>query len=136
MGVPILTAFNFVKDLVVQPLKDYGERKKIKLESDKRISEAVTQSKIKVIETGQAADIKWENLSIENAGWKDEFWTVVIAIPMVLCFIGEEGAQIVTDGFIALSTTPVWYQTLVGVAIGAAFGVRKFTNFRQLMKGD
>ena len=135
MSVGILAGLKLIGGLVTQPIKDYGERKKIKLESDKRIQEAVTVSKIKILETGQAADIKWENLSIQNAGWKDELWTIILAIPAVLCF-HPLGADLVREGFIALSYTPGWYQTLFGVAVGSAFGVRTFTNFKQLMKGN
>lgn len=135
MAFPILAAFGVVKDLIVQPIKDYGERRKIKLESDTRIETARTDSIIKRLETGQKADIKWENLSIQNAGWKDEFWTLVLAIPAILCFF-PWGAELVAEGFKALTLTPTWYQTIFAVAVGSAFGVRTFTNFTKLMKGD
>ena len=130
-----LAGFGLLKDLVTQPLKDYGERKKLKLESDKRIAEAVTVSKIKRLETGQQGDIAWENLSIQNSSWKDEFWTIVLGIPAVLCFT-PWGAPLVAAGFEALALTPGWYQTLFSVAVGSAFGVRTFTNFKSLMKGE
>jgi hypothetical protein len=116
-------------------LKGRSERKKIQLENEMAIANAQTMAKIERLKTGQQADIKWENLSIQKSGLKDEFWTIVLAIPMVLCFI-PECVQYVKDGFAALKETPVWYQTLLGVAVGSAFGVRKFANFMKLMKGD
>ena len=33
---------------------------------------------IEKLETAQAADISWEQTSMGNSGWKDEFWTLVM----------------------------------------------------------
>lgn len=53
--------------------------------------------------------------------WKDEFITILISIPVIMCFMGPEAAQIVKDGFSALDTTPGWFQwIIVGVySVGA-----------------
>ena len=115
-------------------LEGVNERKRAKIESDREITKAVTQAKIKKMETAQEADIAWENLSIENAGWKDEFWTIILAIPMVLAFIPGM-AGYVHQGFSVLQGLPEWYRWALSIAIGSAFGVKKFTDFMRTRKG-
>ena len=113
----------------------WQQRKTAKLDSDLAINTATTASRIKKLETGQAADIAWEQTSLEQAGWKDEFWTIIIAIPMVMCFLPTMVPWVVA-GFAALNTTPLWYQSLVGIAVGSAFGVRRVQSFMKTKKGD
>lgn len=110
-------------------------RKTARVEGEIAVHNAQVNAKIRRLETGQAADIKWEELSIHNSSWKDEFWTLVLAIPMVMCFFPDYVIYI-HNGFGALAKTPAWYQTLLWVAVGSAFGVRRFGNFMRLKKGD
>lgn len=66
------------------------------------------------------ADMKrTEDLS---TSWKDEYITLVISIPLVLCFI-PGATQIVQDGFAALDLTPDWYQYLVVAVFSVGAGV-------------
>lgn len=128
-----------VLSAVSEPIKEivggWQKRKTVKLAGDIKIAEAKTNAHIKKIETGQAADIAWEKTSIENSSWKDEFWTIILSIPMILCFIpGFEGYVVM--GFAALENVPDWYQYAVGIAISSAFGVRKFADFMKLKKGS
>ncbi len=116
-------------------LEGWQVRKKAKLDSDVKIIEAQTQAKITRLETGQKADIAWENLSITNSGWKDEWFTVVLSIPAILCFIPGM-ADYVYAGFQALGVTPEWYQWAFGVAVASSFGYKKLANVMALKKGD
>jgi len=116
-------------------INGWQTRKSAKLESDIQINTATTAAKIKKVETGQNADIAWEKTSLDQSGWKDEFWTIVIAIPMVMCFMPFM-VQFVVAGFAALAQTPVWYQGLVGVAVASAFGCKQVINFMKMKKGD
>lgn len=115
--------------------KNYQARKKVKLDSELRVNEAVTNAKIKKVETGQLADIRWENLSIQNSGWKDEFWTIVLSIPCILCFF-PGAVQYVRDGFEALKQCPDWYKWCLLLAVGSSFGYRKICDFISFKKGD
>jgi hypothetical protein len=59
---------------------------------------------------------------IQTAGWRPSFWTIVLATPVVMCFVPGL-AQYVQQGFDALKTsTPVWFQYYLGMAISGAFG--------------
>lgn len=55
-------------------------------------------------------------------GWKDEFWTLLLAFPILLAF--TPGAQdFVSRGFQVLSTdAPGWYLAAVGSAVAMVFG--------------
>lgn len=44
--------------------------------------------------------------------WKDEFITIIVTIPMFMCFIPGMDVY-VTSGFEALNKTPDWFQYLI-----------------------
>lgn len=116
-------------------LENRGKLKQAKQDSKLALEQAKTEGMIARMAAGQQADIAWENLSIENNGWKDEFWTLVIASPLIACFI-PGGAEYVSQGFAALNeNTPEWYQWAIMISIGSAFGVRRFTDFMKMKKG-
>jgi hypothetical protein len=119
---------------ITEVVKGWQERKRIQAESEVKLQQAKTDAMIEYMKTQQAADIAWENLSIGNSGWKDEFWTLVLSIPGILCFIPGM-ADFVRDGFAALATCPEWYQWALLVAIASSFGYKKIADFMALKKG-
>ena len=130
--------FGLIKGLispVTGLVQGWQARKKVKLESDLAIATAKTTSIIRRLDTQQEGDIAWENTSIANAGWKDEFWTIVIAVPAIICFFGPTMADYVTAGFAALATCPEWYQWALMVSVASAFGYKKIADFMALKKG-
>lgn len=74
-------------------------------------------------------DGNWENIHASNSkdSWKDEFWTIVFAIPLVLCFIPET-VEYVNLGFAALDNTPEWYRYCLITLVGASVGIRNITK--------
>lgn len=119
---------------VTSLVEGWQARKEAKLKSDLAIQTAKTAASIKRMETAQNGDISWENTQINNSGWKDEYWTIILSIPCVLCFIPGCVGYVV-KGFEALDKTPKWYQWALGVSIAASFGYRKIADFMQLKKG-
>lgn len=72
----------------------------------------------------------WEEIHAKGSqnSWKDEFWTIVFAIPLILCFI--PGLDVyVKAGFEVLTNTPEWYRYSVGVLVAASVGIRNFKGF-------
>lgn len=65
----------------------------------------------------------WDQLAQQNSGdsWKDELWTIVLVIPMVMAFIPTL-APYVKEGFETLETVPDWYKAFAATAVAAAFG--------------
>ena len=89
--------------------------------------QAKHQAKMSIIQN----DADWESKMADASkdSWKDEFWTIVLAIPifMVGYAIAANDVTIisrVSDGFKALEELPEWYQYLLFIAISSSFGVR------------
>lgn len=116
-------------------LKDRAKRKGLQLELDSKLAIAQAEAKIKYMQAQQSADISWENLSIQQNGWKDEFFTVLLSLPLILCFIPGM-APYVADGFSAVKdNVPDWYRWAFMVAVASAFGYRKLADVMSLRKG-
>ena len=131
----IFGAIKMVAAPITQVVTGWQARKTVKLEGDLAVAKAVTDARIEKVKTGQAADIAWEKTSLDQSGWKDEYWTIILSIPMVMCFI--PGLVVYVErGFAVLQETPKWYRYVIGIAIGSAFGGRSVANFMKLKKGN
>lgn len=109
--LPILSA-------IVSPVTNFLTKR-----SDNKT--AVKQQQVQRVMNSDDQVAEWEKIQAENGkySWKDEFWTIILAVPAILCFMPEHVAD-VTAGFTALKTMPTFYQYWLGVAILTAFGVR------------
>lgn len=123
----ILTALiGPVADLATGFLKNKAEEKQAKHEA-----------KMSVIQN----DADWESKMADASSnsWKDEFWTIVLAIPvfMVGYAIAANDVTIiarVSTAFDALSKLPEWYQYLLFIAISSSFGIRGASKLMELRK--
>ena len=128
MTFPLIPILSPVFGIVGDWLK--GRRDIAKAVTDGKIetTRAVTQANIRLAATTQEIDSDWNKASIANSGWKDEWFVILLSIPMVLCFL-PGGADIVADGFTALRVnTPEWYQYAFLVAVASSFGFKKITD--------
>jgi len=112
--------------LIGSPITGWVDRKKVALEQKNRIQTAKVNSTIRKID----ADVDWDKTMAEGSkdSWKDEYWTIILSIPLILCFIPHL-APYVLDGFEVLNQCPEWYVISVGVAIAAAFGRNEVINW-------
>jgi hypothetical protein len=115
----------FTGDGFVKPVTELLTKKsEIKAAADKQRSEieaALQTKKLEQIEKSGDYEQAWNLAQINNSGFKDELWTIILATPFVACFI--PGLQsYVLEGFKIIETTPEWYRYFVGIAISAAFG--------------
>lgn len=107
------------------------ETRKEKAKGKLEIEKAKTEATIKRIQTAEEADREWDRLMAEGSqtSWKDEFWTIMLSIPIVMLFWPDpEINQIAEDGFKRMENAPDWYVVGVMMAIAAAFGYRKFVK--------
>lgn len=116
------------------------EAKKVELSSQLEIA------KLQATVSKAEQDGAWENTQAtnSNSSWKDEFWTLILALPMVLVTVSplvdmimdpepyQKGALITAaqTSLKAFDAFPDWYVLLISVAVGAAFGVRIWDRFR------
>lgn len=102
------------------------------LEGRNKKSAAKAEAEATALMKAAEHESQWENLMAKGSdtSWKDEYWTIVLSIPLVLCFFPEYN-QYVINGFEALSKTPEWYQYLLMAAIAASFGLRGLSKFKK-----
>jgi hypothetical protein len=100
-----------------------GKADKNAAAAELKLTEAKAKAQILLSEKTSVAD--WERIMAEGAksSWKDEWFVIVLSIPLILAFIpGAEGW--VDRGFEQLNKAPDWYFYSLGIAISASFGVR------------
>ena len=99
--------------------------------------QAKHERKMSVIQS----DADWESKMADASkdSWKDEFWTIVLSIPvfMVGYAIAANDVSViarVATGFEALEKLPEWYQYLLFIAISSSFGIRGASKIMELRK--
>jgi hypothetical protein len=99
--------------------------------------QAKHQAKMSIIQN----DADWESKMADASkdSWKDEFWTIVLAIPvfMVGYAIAANDVTIiarVATAFEALEKLPEWYQYLLFIAISSSFGIRGASKIMDMRK--
>ena len=99
--------------------------------------QAKHQAKMSVIQN----DADWESKMADASkdSWKDEFWTIVLSVPifMVGYAIAANDVTVidrVSAAFIALEELPEWYQYLLFIAISSSFGIRGVSKIMDMRK--
>lgn len=124
-------ALQLLVPLLGSAIDYFRDKAKLKsVERNNRIEaeKAIGEARIENIRQGKINEAAWNMESIRQSGWKDEWLTIVLSIPLILVFF----PSLVDDmmaGFTALEATPEWYRYSVGVMIASAFGYQKLTNF-------
>lgn len=110
-------------------LKGRREIKAAEINTRLAIEEARAKSAIKLVESDQAHDQEWDKLMAEGSlmSWKDEYITILISIPVIMCFIPGLSDYAI-QGFQILETTPEWFRYSFGVVVAAAFGFKKVAD--------
>jgi len=130
MALPALLAlipalFNGLANIGVK----YMERKQIEAQGKVDIAHARVQGEIDLKKTQMQGDQQYDFAVAEQmeTSWKDEWLTILLSIPAVLCFI-PGGAKYVAAGFDALKDTPEWYQWAFLGMIIASFGLKSIVR--------
>lgn len=128
MTIPFLgEIFKFLRDYMNANL----QAKLAETQSKVVIAEKRAEAAAKIEVAEATAEINWDLVHAEGSkdSWKDEFWTILLAIPIVMCFTPWFQDD-VAAGFVVLEeSVPDWYIVAVGTAIGAAFGYRKIVTY-------
>lgn len=128
-----MSVFTAALGALTQPVATYfmrrAELKQAKFEAQLKFEQAKGDRFAKQISEGLAADANWEMEFARQAAssWKDEYTLAVVSIPAILAFVRTswvDGPAIVGAGFTALTTTPVWYQTMLCGIFFATYGIR------------
>jgi hypothetical protein len=101
----------------------------------RELKKAELNTRMRIMEAKATHDIDWEKLWAAQAAesWKDEWWTMVVSIPLVMVFVPAMVPH-VQAGFAALDTLPEFYKWMVMTAFGASFGVRIVPKLKGMLK--
>ena len=98
---------------------------------------AIQERKINAIQN----DANWEDkmASATDKSWKDEFWSIILALPIIAVAYGvamDNPAVIerLTAAFDTLNSLPEWYQYLLFIAVSASFGLKSADKIMGLKK--
>jgi len=98
---------------------------------------AIQERKISAIQN----DADWEAKMADATkdSWKDEFWSIVLALPIVAIAysVAIDDVSIidrVKQGFEVLNTLPEWYQYLLFIAVSASFGLKSADKIMGMKK--
>ena len=121
-GLILKSASSFLGPIAegfVGKMKANAELKMLKAKREVIVEEK-TQERMTALAT---SDLEWDKVMADASSdsWKDEFWTHIFAIPLVLSFIPATPPY-GTYGLEALEKTPEWYRycllTLVAASVG------------------
>ena len=100
-------------------------------------SSAKHEAKMNVIQN----DADWESKMADASAnsWKDEFWTIVLAIPIFMvgyAIVADDMSVVarVEAAFAALTGLPEWYQYLLFIAISSSFGIKGASKLMGMRK--
>jgi hypothetical protein len=112
----------------------WQKRKLVSAEGKIALEKALVDGKIKQVQTAIDNDQKIDLMATRGMmhSWKDEWFTILLSIPVIMAFIPVPEIQaLVATGFqILKDDTPEWYQYCFIGAIVASFGIRSFINKR------
>jgi hypothetical protein len=132
MAIPIwLTGiFSGGMSIVKEWVGSWAERKKMEAQHKVKMAELQMQGKETRALMDKQHEVEWDTAMAKatESSWKDEWFTIILSIPLVGCFIPKV-APYILEGFEVLAVCPDWYKAAVGVAIAASFGVRKYADW-------
>ena len=121
-------------NLLIGPAMDLA-KDFIKGKADEK--KAIQERKISAIQN----DADWETKmgDATKDSWKDEFWSIVLALPIVAIAysVAIDDVSIidrVKQGFEVLNTLPEWYQYLLFIAVSASFGLKSADKIMGMKK--
>ena len=116
------------------PVADLG---KTYLSNKAAEKQAKHEAKMNIIQN----DADWETKMADasNNSLKDEFWTIILAIPIFMvgyAIIADDMTVIdrVQQAFATLGELPEWYQYLLFIAISSSFGIKGASKLMGMRK--
>jgi len=98
------------------------------------IKKAKVEGEIRVIQSASDHAADWEKLHVKGSqdSWKDEYWTIVWSIPVIMGFVPGLN-QYAVEGFENLALMPEWYQYTLMTMVLASFGIRIGTTLKSVV---
>jgi len=121
-------------NLLIGPAMDLA-KDFIKGKADEK--KAIQERKISAIQNDADWEAKMANATANS--WKDEFWSIVLALPIIAIAysVAIDDVSIierVKSGFEVLNNLPEWYQYLLFIAVSASFGLKSADKIMGMKK--
>jgi hypothetical protein len=132
MALPVWLSgiFSGGMTIVGEWVKGWQQRKIMQAQHKVKMAEIKIVGKENRAMMDKEHEIGWDNRMATGSmtSWKDEWFTIILSIPLIGAFIPKL-APYILKGFEVLAECPDWYKGALGVAIGAAFGMRQYANW-------
>ena len=124
---------NFLSSLI-GPVANIGKQYLANKAAEKQ---AKHEAKMNVIQN----DADWESKMADASAnsWKDEFWTIILAVPIFMvgyAIIANDMSVVdrTKQAFQTLNDLPEWYQYLLFIAISSSFGIKGASKLMGMRK--
>jgi hypothetical protein len=135
IGMILKSAGSFLGPIANGFVSKMQAKAELKMLQAKRqvIIEEKTQERMTALAT---SDVEWDKVMADASAdsWKDEFWTLIFAIPLVLSFVPATQPFVVA-GFEALAQTPEWYRYSLLTLVAASVGRHEIPRIGKKIKG-
>lgn len=105
------------------PIADYFKEREISKQKERELQDAAHARVVEQVKHSEDLDQAITLAQISNSGWKDEWFTILFSMPLVLAFL-PKAVPYVQAGFAVLETMPNWYKWYLGAAVSASFGLK------------
>ena len=119
---------------IIGPVANIGKQYLSNKAAEKQ---AKHEAKLNVIQN----DADWESKMVDASAssWKDEFWTIILAVPIFMvgyAIIADDMSVVerTKQAFQTLNELPEWYQYLLFIAISSSFGIKGASKLMGMRK--
>jgi len=108
----------------------WQERKLVEAQGKVDVAQAKVDGQVKKAQTLTEGEVQMDVTATEGMGtsWKDEWFTILLSIPVIMCFVPKLQIYVKTGFEVLRDSTPEWYQWCFIGAIVASFGLRTWFN--------
>ena len=119
---------------IIGPVANIGKQYLSNKAAEKQ---AKHEAKLNVIQN----DADWDSKMVDASAssWKDEFWTIILAVPIFMvgyAIIADDMTVVdrTKQAFQTLNELPEWYQYLLFIAISSSFGIKGASKLMGMRK--
>lgn len=115
----ILTTITSLGTMIIGGIKDHfaGKRK---------VKQAIIENKIRLAQSEQSHNQKWETMQLDNTGWKDDVLFYAFIAMFVWAGFDPEGSK---QFFNNLNVLPVWFIKTWFWIVASVLGVKKIGDY-------
>lgn len=115
----MLTAIVSLGTMLIGGIKDHFEGRR-------KVKQAIIENKIRLAQSEQSHNQKWEIMQLDNTGWKDDVLFYAFIAMFVWAGFDPEGSK---QFFNNLNVLPVWFIKTWFWIVASVLGVKKIGDY-------